>query len=113
MPRRLKRGRPTPMADKEGADRWSGIGGAALLKAMFDAADVVAGVFELLDDDYRYVTANRNAAAFYGRGEGDLDGLTGRDLGLTADQIQVRLATLRTCWESQETRTAEYPFALD
>ncbi|WP_332766915.1 sensor histidine kinase [Phenylobacterium sp.] len=101
------------MADEEGADRWSGIGGAALLKAMFDAADVMAGVFELLDDDYRYVTANRNAAAFYGRGEGGLDGLTGRDLGLTRAQIDVRLTTLRACWAAQEARTAEYPFSLE
>lgn len=101
------------MGDREGVERWSGIGGAALLRAMFDAADVVAGVFELLDDDYRYVTANRNAAAFYGRAEGGLDGLTGRDLGLTREQIDARLTTLRACWEAQETQTAEYPFSLE
>ncbi len=101
------------MGDEEGVDRWSGTGGAALLKAMFDAADVIAGVFELLDDDYRYVTANRNAAAFYGRAEGGLDGLTGRDLGLTQAQIDTRLATLRACWRAQETQTSEYPFSLD
>lgn len=103
------------MADEERSSRWPGpnVGGAALLKAMFDAADVIAGVFELLDDDYRYVTANRNAAAFYGRGEGGLDGLTGRDLGLTQEQIQARLTMLRACWNAQESQTAEYPFQLE
>ncbi|UTP38337.1 PAS domain S-box protein [Phenylobacterium sp. LH3H17] len=103
------------MIDDESASRWSGsdIGSAALLKAMFDAADVIAGVFELLDDDYRYVTANSNAAAFYGKSEGGLDGLTGRDLGVTRAQIDARLTTLRACWAAQETQTSEYPFSLE
>ncbi|MDP3854366.1 sensor histidine kinase [Phenylobacterium sp.] len=103
------------MADEERSRRWPGadIGGGAMLRAMFDAADVIAGVFELLDDDYRYVTANRNAAAFYGRGEGGLDGLTGRDLGLSQELIQARLVMLWACWEAHESRTVEYPFRLE
>ncbi|MFN3513901.1 MAG: sensor histidine kinase [Phenylobacterium sp.] len=102
------------MARDEGAQRRAlpRPQGEALLKAMFDAADVIAGVFELLEDDYRYVTANRNAAAFYGKPPGGLDGLCGRDLGLTPEQIQVRMATLRHCWASGETQTQEYPFRL-
>lgn len=103
------------MADDEVARRWPGAGpgSEAVLKAIFDAADVVAGVFEVLDDDYRYVFANRNAAAFYGKPPGGLDGLRGRDLGVAEEQIQSRLATLRDCLESGEPRTAEYPFKLE
>jgi PAS domain S-box-containing protein len=90
-----------------------GLKSEALLKAIFDAADIIAGVFELLDDDYRYVIANANAAAFYGKAPGGLDGLTGRDLGLNAEQIGARLATLRDAWRSGAPRTAEYPFRLE
>lgn len=102
------------MAEVEQMRPWAGArpGGEALLKAMFDAADVIAGVFELLEDDYRYVTANRNAAAFYGRPAGGLEGMCGRDLGLSDEQIKTRLASLRGCWESGEARTEEYPFRL-
>jgi len=103
------------MADDERFGGWpgKGPGGEALLKAMFNASDVIAGVFELLDDDYRYITANRNTAALYGKGEGGLDGLTGRDLGLSEEQIRERLETLRGCWNDQAPRSAEYPFGLD
>ena len=52
--------------------------GDALFGAMFEASGVIAGVFELLENDYRYVVANRNTAAFYGRPAGGLDGMTGR-----------------------------------
>jgi PAS domain S-box-containing protein len=39
--------------------------------------------------------------------------LTGRDLGLNAEQIAARLATLRDAWRSGAPRTAEYPFRLE
>lgn len=87
-------------------------GGEALLRAMLDAADIVAGVFEVLQDDYRYVTANRNAAAFYGLPEGGLDGKTGRELGLSERQVATRLTTLRDCLATGETRSSEYRFRV-
>lgn len=101
------------MADQEVSRRWPGPESPALLKAIFDAADIVAGVFEVLDDDYRYVVANRNAAAFYGKAPGELDGVCGREMGLDEAQIQARLKTLRECLKTGQTQTAEYPFALE
>ncbi|HEY8616023.1 sensor histidine kinase [Phenylobacterium sp.] len=89
---------------------WTDAGAAALLKAVFEAADVMAGVFELLDDDYRYVIANRNAAAFYGLPPEGLNGRCGRELGLSEAQIAQRMSTLRRCWKSGETLTREYEF---
>lgn len=98
------------MADDTIVAPCSEVENEALLRAMLDAADVMAGVFELLDDDYRYVAANRNAAAFYGRSE--LIGLTGRQLGLTREQIDVRLEVLRACVASGGPQTHEYPFSV-
>lgn len=89
---------------------WSASGGEALLKAMLDAADVLAGVMELLDDDYRYVIANRNAEAFYGRPGQGLIGATGRSLGLSEAQIAVGVELLRDCVKTGEVRRLEYPF---
>jgi PAS domain S-box-containing protein len=97
-------------SSKPHPDRLSDAQSAALLKAMFDAADVMAGVFELLDGDYRYVIANRNAAAFYGRADEGLTGLTGSALGLSAEQLKDRLAVLRRVWERGEAETHEYRF---
>lgn len=103
------------MAEDEVVRRWSGDGpeSAALLNAIFDAADIVAGIFEVLDDDYRYVVANRNTTAFYERPPGSLNGVTGREMGLDAAQIETRLATLRECLSTGETQTAEYPFRVE
>jgi len=89
---------------------WSASGGEALLKAMLDAADIVAGVVELLENDYRYLVANRNAESLFGLPEGGLAGLTGHDVGLSPRQIAVRLAMLRECVETRKTRTFEYRF---
>ncbi|WP_334164206.1 sensor histidine kinase [Phenylobacterium sp.] len=93
-------------------DPWTDVAGAALLKAMFQAADVMAGVFELLDGDYRYVIANAATAAFYGLSPDGLNGRRGRDLGLTDAQVRLRLATLRRCWDTGRTLTREYQFGL-
>ncbi|HVK41543.1 MAG TPA: HWE histidine kinase domain-containing protein [Phenylobacterium sp.] len=100
------------MADDEREHRWpdGGRSGEALLMAMLDAADVVAGVVELLGDDYRIVVANRSASDLYDLPVGGLDGLTGRQQGLTDEQIADRLTTLNAVWVAQETRSGEYSF---
>jgi PAS domain S-box-containing protein len=100
------------MADDEREGRWpsAGGGGEALLKAMLDVSAVVAGVVEPLEDDYRFVMANRGACEFYGRAEGGLDGRTGRELGVTADQIAGRLKVLRRVLGSGQAETIEYSF---
>lgn len=100
------------MADDEREHRWpdGGRSGEALLMAMLDAADVVAGVVELLGDDYRIVVANRSASDLYDLPVGGLDGLTGRQQGLTDEQIGARLTTLNAVWAAQETRSGEYSF---
>ena len=100
------------MADDEREHRWpdGGRSGEALLMAMLDAADVVAGVVELLGDDYRIVVANRSASDLYDLPVGGLDGLTGRQQGLTDEQIEARLTTLNAVWAAQETRSGEYSF---
>ena len=100
------------MADEGRGRRWpdGGRSGEALLKAMLDAAEVVAGVVELLDDDYRIVVANRSASDLYSLPVGGLDGLTGRQQGLTKPQVAARLATLNAVWAAQESRSGEYSF---
>lgn len=100
------------MGDDTREHRWpdGGRSGEALLKAMLDAAEVVAGVAELLEDDYRIVVANRSASDLYGLPLGGLDGLTGRQQGLTDEQVAARLGTLKAVWAIQETRSGEYSF---
>lgn len=100
------------MGDEAREHRWpdGGRSGEALLKAMLDAAEVVAGVVELLEDDYRIVVANRSASDLYGLPMGGLDGLTGRQQGLTDEQVAARLGTLTAVWAIQETRSGEYSF---
>lgn len=100
------------MADDEREGGWpsAGGGGEALLKAMLDVSAVVAGVVEPIADDYRFVMANRGACEFYGRAEGGLDGRTGRELGVTADQVAGRLKVLRRVLASGQAETIEYSF---
>lgn len=100
------------MGHDEPEHRWpdGGRSGEALLKAMLDAADIVAGVVELLDDDYRIVVANRSASDLYGLPIGGLDGLTGRQQGLGEEQVATRLAKLKLIWAAQKTRAGEYSF---
>ncbi|WP_312165722.1 HWE histidine kinase domain-containing protein [Phenylobacterium sp.] len=100
------------MADDEREGRWpsAGGGGEALLKAMLDASAVIAGVVAPLEDDYRFVMANRGACEFYGCAEGGLDGRTGRELGVTADQVIGRLNVLHRVLASGQAETLEYSF---
>ncbi|MFN3523534.1 MAG: sensor histidine kinase [Phenylobacterium sp.] len=90
----------------DGALDWSG--GEAPLRAMLDSANVIAGVVELLDDDYRYVLANRTAEAFHGLAEGGLVGLTCRDLGFPEDVIAARMASLRKSYAAGGPTMVEY-----
>jgi PAS domain S-box-containing protein len=77
---------------------------------MFESSGLMAGVFELLDDDYRYVLVNPKAAEFYGLRPEAVIGRTGRDLGVGEDHLARRMATLRRCWETERTLTREYQF---
>jgi PAS domain S-box-containing protein len=77
---------------------------------MFESSGLMAGAFELLDNDYRYLLANPSVAAFYGLQPHDLVGRTGRELGVSEAHISLRLATLRRCWDQARTITREYPF---
>jgi PAS domain S-box-containing protein len=83
---------------------------AALWRAMSESSGLMAGVFELLDDDYRYVLVNPPTAEFYGLRAEEMIGRTGRGLGVADDHLARRLATLRRCWETGRTVTREYPF---
>jgi PAS domain S-box-containing protein len=83
---------------------------AALWRAMFESSGLMAGAFELLDDDYRYLLVNPSVAEFYGLGPLEMAGRTGRELGVTEAHIALRLSTLRRCWDSGSTLTREYPF---
>ena len=47
---------------RKGDWRNAGAGGEALLQAMLDASSMLAGVVEPLDDDYRFLMANRGLA---------------------------------------------------
>lgn len=100
------------MADDEQERRWrsAGRGGEALLEVMLEVSDVLAGVVEIVDDDYRFIMANRVACEFYGRPLGGLDGRTARDIGLEDEQIAGRIRVLARVLESGQTETIEYSF---
>ncbi len=78
------------------------------MRALLDSTNVIAGVLEFLEDDYRYVIANRTAAAFYGLGDGELDGMTCRDLGFAEEVIAARMEALRACHAADGPTTVEY-----
>lgn len=84
--------------------------GDALLAAIFDAADIMCGVFALEADDYRYVTVNPAAAAFYDKRPEDLIGRSGRELGVSEPQIEQRMAVLQACWREKRAERREYRF---
>lgn len=86
--------------------------GPALLAALMGAADVLVGVFELLEDDYRYTFANENTAAYHGCTHAELVGRTAKELGIAPARVARRLEVLRECWNSKSTVTMEYPFEL-
>lgn len=100
------------MADEQRRGDWPGAsaGGGALLQAMLDATSMLAGVVEPLDDDYRFVMANRGACDFYGCAPGTLNGRTGRDLGVTPEQIVGRLEVLHRVLRSRAPETIQYSF---
>jgi PAS domain S-box-containing protein len=77
---------------------------------MFDSSGLMAGAFELLDSDYRYLLANPKVAEFYGLDPTQMIGRTGRELGVGEAQIALRLSTLQRCWTSGKSVTREYPF---
>lgn len=87
-----------------GEDGWS------LLRAMFGASNVIAGVVEVLDDDFLYVAANAAACALFGLPDGEMQGKRGRDLGLSEAQIATRMETLRQCLATGEARLSDYAF---
>ena len=99
------------MADEEQKHRrLSAGGGAALLKAMFDVSSVMAGVVELLGDDYRFLMANRATTDVYGQPPGGLDGRSGRETGLPSHEVQGRMKFLQGVLEGGRTATSEYWF---
>ena len=85
----------------------------ALLRALFDSSDVLSGVFELGADDYRYVAVNGATAAFYRRTPEQMIGRSGRDMGLTPDQIDQRMGVLWECWRTRAPQRREYAFEHD
>lgn len=82
----------------------------SLLASMFEASSILSGVFELEADDHRYVLANPATAKVYGRTPEQMQGLRGRDLGLSSEELERRMARLWACWRTRETLTLEYPF---
>jgi PAS domain S-box-containing protein len=84
-----------------------------LLRAILDSSDVLSGVFELEADDYRYAAVNRATAAFYRRAPEQMVGRSGRDLGLTPEQIAGRMEVLWECWRTRSPRRREYRFEHD
>lgn len=85
---------------------------AALLAAMLEASDVIAGVMEVAGEDYRYVLANRATSAFWNRSPEEMSGATGRELGVPEDQIRSRVALIRHCAETGRPAVREYPFSV-
>jgi PAS domain S-box-containing protein len=102
------------MAEDEQRRSWAQAEseGAALLEAMLDVSSVVAGVVEVLADDFRYILANRPACDLHGLPPGGLDGRTARELGIEPDQVEARLKVLRRVLETRQSESVEYEVRL-
>lgn len=79
----------------------------ALAVALLQTPEVMAGVLELLDGNYRYLSANANACAFFNRPPGGLDGMSARSLGVPESHIPRRLTVLQRCLERQSSEVVE------
>src|SRR5260221_8003 len=75
--------------------------------ALFDDSGLMAGVLEEAGDDYRFVIANAVVAAMYNRPRGSMNGLTGREVGSTPEEIRQRLSAVITC-QTGGAQSAEY-----
>jgi PAS domain S-box-containing protein len=100
----------TPEDETVRASPSTGATVAALWRAMFESSGLMAGAFQLLEDDYRYLLANPKTAEFYGLAPQDLVGRTGRELGVSEAHLTTRMKTLRHCWRTGEMVRREYAF---
>jgi PAS domain S-box-containing protein len=94
--------------EERAREREKGVQRDALLASIFDAAGLCIGVTESLDDDYRFVVANRATAALFGEPEKGIEGRTASELGLGARQIEYWLDLSRRCAAADGALTVEY-----
>jgi PAS domain S-box-containing protein len=80
----------------------------ALLASIFDAAGLSVGIVEVLADDYRFLAANRNVAARFGRRTGELEGRLASELGVAPADIGAWLAICRRCLAASGSVAEEY-----
>lgn len=78
-----------------------------LAAALLQTPNVMAGVLEPLDGDYRYLNANASACAFHRRRPGELDGMSARSLGVPESHIARRLTVLRRCLAQRSSEVVE------
>lgn len=80
----------------------------AIVEAFYATAGGYMAVIDLLDDDFRFVTANRRMSKFWGRD--DITGATVRELTGRPPEPQV-MKTLARAQAADAPTTLEYPFA--
>jgi len=84
-----------------------------LLVSLLDATGIMAGVLDILKDDFAYVTANPNLAALFGMTPEQIAGKTGRDLGLGERQLKIGMRTVRETLRSGRVTHFEHPRLID
>jgi PAS domain S-box-containing protein len=81
----------------------------ALLRSVFDAAELFIAVVELTNDSFIYVLFNKATADYYGLAPDRTD-IDARELPLDAESIASWRASMHEIWQSGGSRTMEYQF---
>jgi PAS domain S-box-containing protein len=81
----------------------------ALLRTVFDAAELFIAVVELTEESFIYVLSNKATADYYGF-QSDRTDVDARELALDRDVITAWRASMLEIWQSGAPRTMEYQF---
>lgn len=72
----------------------------SLLRSFYQSSSAAMGVLERAGDDVRIVSANAPTDRLFGRGPGEIEGKTARELGMSADRLAAWREHLRRCHET-------------
>ncbi len=86
----------TPLKQAERALREKEL----LLRSFYQSSATAMGVLEPAGDDVRILSANASTDRLFGRGPGDVEGKTARDLGMSPDRLAAWREHLRRCRET-------------
>ena len=93
-------------------DRPGGSEAADLSASLLEATGMMAGVLDVLHDDFAYVMANRNLAGLFDLAPNEIVGKTGRDLGIDERQLRIGMRLLHKTVRKGEITHFEHPHRI-